>query len=199
VPLIAYWGYLAASCFEACFVAGASGARRVVEWRRDDFWETALYLLGGGALIAATLTPGAAFDATFRLLEGGAEASAEVVGAEAALGGDWRFAGALAGSFALCFPIFYLSTLYSNWLFAPICGAVLSSFLRRIVVWAQFWAVSAAVVFAPLALAIHYWGTTAFFRGAPLAVAVCPALYGLLLGRLAWILDEDERSLEYDD
>ncbi|MBQ8285742.1 MAG: hypothetical protein IJZ10_05520, partial [Thermoguttaceae bacterium] len=111
----------------------------------------------------------------------------------------WRIAATLAGSFSVCFPIFYLSTLYAGWPFAPICGAVLSSFLRRIVVWTQFWAVSAALVFAPLALGIRYFKTPAFWLAAPFALVVLTALYGLLLGRLAWILDEDERSLDYDD
>ncbi len=187
-PLALFGAYLAAGFFEAVFGAGASGARRVVSWRDDDRLDGLLYALWFAALVGAAFSPGVAVVEALGWFE---NASSSLVA--------WRVAATLAGSFAVCFPIFYLSTLYAGWPFAPICGAVLASFFRRIVVWAQFWAVSAALVFAPLALGIRYFQTSAFYWAAPFALVVLTALYGLLLGRLAWILDEDERSRDYDD
>lgn len=195
-PTALFWAYWTASLFEAVFGAGASGARRVISWRDDDRLDGLLYALWFAALVGAAFSPGVAVAGAFGWFEN-ANGAAEIVGDLQVV--DLRIAGTLAGSFAVCFPIFYLSTLYTGWPFAPICGAVLSSFLRRIVVWAQFWAVSAALVFAPLALGIRYFKTTAFWWAAPFALVVLTPLYALLLGRLAWILDEDERSLDYDD
>jgi hypothetical protein len=195
-PTALFWTYWTASFFEAIFGAGASGARRVLSWRDDDRLDGLLYALWFAALVGASFSPGVAFGGAFGWFEN-ADGVAEIVGDVQVV--DLRIAATLAGSFAVCFPIFYLSTLYTGWPFAPICGAVLASFLRRIVVWAQFWAVSAALVFAPLALGIRYFQTPAFWWAAPFALVVLTALYGLVLGRLAWILDEDERSLEYDD
>ncbi|MBR4832920.1 MAG: hypothetical protein IKU86_01130 [Thermoguttaceae bacterium] len=195
-PTALFWTYWTASFFEAIFGAGASGARRVISWRDDDRLDGLLYALWFAALVGASFSPGVAVAGALGWFENG-DGAAEIVDGVQLV--DLRIAATLAGSFAVCFPIFYLSTLYTGWPFAPICGAVLASFLRRIVVWAQFWAVSAALVFAPLALGIRYFQTTAFWRAAPFALVVWAALYGLVLGRLAWILDEDERSLDYDD
>ena len=195
-PTALFWTYWTASFFEAIFGAGASGARRVLSWRDDDRLDGLLYALWFAALVGASFSPGVAIAGAFGWFENG-DGAAEIVGDVQLV--DLRIAATLAGSFAVCFPIFHLSTLYTGWPFAPICGAVLASFLRRIVVWAQFWAVSAALVFAPLALGIRYFQTTAFWLAAPFALVVLTALYGLVLGRLAWILDEDERSLDYDD
>ncbi len=197
LPTALFWTYWTASFFEAIFGAGASGARRVLSWRDDDRLDGLLYALWFVALVGAAFSPGVAVAGAFGWFENGEEA-VETLSRDSFFV-DRRIAGALAGSFAVCFPIFYLSTLYTGWPFAPICGAVLSSFLRRIVVWAQFWAVSAALVFAPLALGIRYFKTTTFWWTAPFALVVLTPLYALLLGRLAWILDEDERSLDYDD
>lgn len=196
-PATLFWAYLTASFFEAVFGAGASGARRVLSWRDDDRLDGLLYALWFVALVGAAFSPGVAVAGGLGWFETGEEAVETLSGDSFFV--DRRIAGTLAGSFAVCFPIFYLSTLYTGWPFAPICGAVLSSFLRRIVVWTQFWAVSAALVFAPLAFGIRYFKTTTFWQAAPFALVFLAALYGLLLGRLAWILDEDERSLDYDD
>lgn len=195
-PTALFWTYWTASFFEAIFGAGASGARRVLSWRDDDRLDGLLYALWFVALVGAAFSPGVAVAGAFGWFENGEETAEALSGLQLV---DLRIAATLAGSFSVCFPIFYLSTLYTGWPFAPICGAVLSSFLRRIVVWAQFWAVSAALVFAPLALGIRYFKTTTFWWAAPFALVVLTALYALLLGRLAWILDEDERSLDYDD
>ncbi len=199
-PTALFWIYWTASFFEAVFGAGASGARRVISWRDDDRLDGLLYALWFAALVGAAFSPGVAVAGGLGWFEN-APSAASTDSASAAESSLflWRSAATLAGSFSVCFPIFYLSTLYTGWPFAPICGAVLSSFLRRIVVWAQFWAVSTALVFAPLALGIRYFKTTAFWASATFALVVLTPLYALLLGRLAWILDEDERSLEYDD
>ncbi|MBQ5790506.1 MAG: MFS transporter [Thermoguttaceae bacterium] len=195
-PTALFWTYWTASFFEAIFGAGASGARRVLSWRDDDRLDGLLYALWFVALVGAAFSPGVALGGAFGWFENGEETAEALSGLQLV---DLRIAATLAGSFSVCFPIFYLSTLYTGWPFAPICGAVLASFLRRIVVWTQFWAVSAALVFAPLALGIRYFKTTTFWWAAPFALVVLTALYALLLGRLAWILDEDERSLDYDD
>ncbi|MBR4104494.1 MAG: hypothetical protein IKK39_10595, partial [Thermoguttaceae bacterium] len=195
-PIALFWTYWTASFFEAIFGAGASGARRVLSWRDDDRLDGLLYALWFVALVGAAFSPGVALAGGLGWFESGEETAEALSGLQLV---DLRIAATLAGSFSVCFPIFYLSTLYTGWPFAPICGAVLASFLRRIVVWTQFWAVSAALVFAPLALGIRYFQTPAFWWAAPFALVVITSLYGLLLGRLAWILDEDERSLDYDD
>lgn len=195
-PTALFWTYWTASFFEAIFGAGASGARRVLSWRDDDRLDGLLYALWFVALVGAAFSPGVALAGGLGWFESGEETAEALSGLQLV---DLRIAATLAGSFSVCFPIFYLSTLYTGWPFAPICGAVLASFLRRIVVWTQFWAVSAALVFIPLALGIRYFTTSAFWCAAPFALVVLSALYGLLLGRLAWILDEDERSLDYDD
>ena len=195
-PTALFWTYWTASFFEAIFGAGASGARRVISWRDDDRLDGLLYALWFAALVGASFSPGVAVAGGFGWFENGEETAEALSGLQLV---DLRIAATLAGSFAVCFPIFYLSTLYTGWPFAPICGAVLASFLRRIVVWAQFWAFSAALVFAPLAFGIRYFQTAAFWRAAPFALVVLTAFYGFVLGRLAWILDEDERSLDYDD
>lgn len=195
-PTALFWTYWTASFFEAIFGAGASGARRVLSWRDDDRLDGLLYALWFVALVGAAFSPGVAVAGGLGWFENGEETAEALSGLHLV---DLRIAATFAGSFSVCFPIFYLSTLYTGWPFAPICGAVLASFLRRIVVWTQFWAVSAALVFAPLALGIRYFTTSAFWCAAPFALVVLSALYGLVLGRLAWILDEDERSLDYDD
>jgi len=199
-PTALFWTYWTASFFEAIFGAGASGARRVLSWRDDDRLDGLLYALWFVALVGAAFSPGVAVAGGLGWFENASpDASTDSAVAAESSFLVWRSAATLAGSFSVCFPIFYLSTLYAGWPFAPICGAVLASFLRRIVVWTQFWAVSAALVFAPLALGIRYFQTTAFWWAAPFALVVLTPLYALLLGRLAWILDEDERSLDYDD
>lgn len=199
-PTALFWTYWTASFFEAIFGAGASGARRVLSWRDDDRLDGLLYALWFVALVGAAFSPGVAVVGGLGWFENAAsDLSTDSASAVESSLLVWRSAATLAGSFSVCFPIFYLSTLYTGWPFAPICGAVLASFLRRIVVWTQFWAVSAALVFAPLALGIRYFQTPAFWWAAPFALVVLTPLYALLLGRLAWILDEDERSLDYDD
>ena len=195
-PTALFWTYWTASFFEAIFGAGASGARRVLSWRDDDRLDGLLYALWFAALVGAAFSPGVALAGGLGWFESGEETAEALSGLQLV---DLRIAATLAGSFSVCFPIFYLSTLYTGWPFAPICGAVLASFLRRIVVWTQFWAVSAALVFAPLTLGIRYFKTPEYGAAALFALVVLTPLYALLLGRLAWILDEDERSLDYDD
>lgn len=195
-PTALFWTYWTASFFEAIFGAGASGARRVLSWRDDDRLEGLLYALWFVALVGAAFSPGVALAGGLGWFENGEETAEALSGLQLV---DLRIAATLAGSFSVCFPIFYLSTLYTGWPFAPICGAVLASFLRRIVVWTQFWAVSAALVFAPLTFGIRYFKTPEYGAAALFALVVLTALYALVLGRLAWILDEDERSLDYDD
>ena len=195
-PTALFWTYWTASFFEAIFGAGASGARRVLSWRDDDRLDGLLYALWFAALVGAAFSPGVALAGGLGWFESGEETAEALSGLQLV---DLRIAARLAGSFSVCFPIFYLSTLYTGWPFAPICGAVLASFLRRIVVWTQFWAVSAPLVFAPLTFGIRYFKTPEYGAAALFALVVLTPLYALLLGRLAWILDEDERSLDYDD
>ena len=120
-PTALFWTYWTASFFEAIFGAGASGARRVLSWRDDDRLDGLLYALWFAALVGAAFAPGVALAGGLGWFENGEETAEALSGLQLV---DLRIAATLAGSFSVCFPIFYLSTLYTGWPFAPICGAV---------------------------------------------------------------------------
>lgn len=187
-----YW----AAFFTAIFSAGNLGARRVRDWLDEEdlwgkigygilFWSVATLAAGPGFLVATATTNasgGEVLDVLF------ASADSNVV--------SWAGAIGPAAGFCVFFPIFFLSTLQTNWLFAPICRPIVESWARRPLIWAQFYWASLFFVGVPIALFIRHIGRLDAWLAAPFVAPLATIFYALLLGRLSWILDDDIRRDE---
>ncbi len=154
--------------FVSIYNAGNCGAKRVVEWQSEDFFG----YLGKGVwfsgILLLSFAPGG--------ILGGCLSEETTPFLKSAF--FW-------GSFWFLFPIFWLSTSQTDWLFCPISWGVFSSFFSKFHVPSVLWGALA-------------WNNV-FFCVSPFVIILGTMFYGLLLGRLSWILEDEIRNMDYDD
>lgn len=177
-PLMTFlWTY-----FTSIYDAGNCGAFRVINWRKEDFLDyigRGLWFMG---MIGLCMAPGLVLLIALEWLN----VSLTII-------------PVLFGSFWLFFPIFWLSTAQSGWLFCPITWDVYISFFKKGGLWIQFYLFSFVFFYIPSVL----WGALAwdklFFLLTPIVIPLGAMFYGLFLGRLSWIIEDELRDLEYED
>ena len=181
VSLICLFSFLAiiwirtiAVNFLSTFFALSSGARRVEEWMEED-------LLGGVLLGLRFLAVGAVAVLPMLIVK--------------LLGGTpyWTlFTGLI--SFAVFFPVVFLSTLETEFPVMPITRVVFRSFFRRFGTWFFFDLWTAVLLVLPL------WGIGTLTHGtiqilcSLAAVMLIPPVYSVLLGRLGWVIEDMTRT-----
>ena len=174
--------------FWAVYNAGNSGAKRVVEWRSEDFLGFLGYLFWAFMLVTASVMPG--------LLAS--------MGLEHDTHGDALILKALlAGSFWLFFPIIWLGSAQANSFFCPMTASLFRSFFSKFLIWIQFYFATLTIVAVPFVVShIINLNIDVFFVQITLKAimfTIAVVFYGLLLGRLSWILDDELRSMDFDD
>lgn len=185
--------------FWSVFNGGNSGATRVVEWRSEDWLELALYGLWFFAFVMASAVPG--------ILLGGCFSSAIIPYLQNHVFHDnssdfiakaayWLLC---TGGFWLAFPVFWISTHQTDLPFCPITGNVLASFFTKLHIWLEFYFVSAIFFFMPSFIWMMTFDSTFFLVVGTLLIPLDLMFYGLLLGRLSWIIDDIIRLQDYDD
>jgi len=199
LPLVLCASSLLGLFFWSVFGAGNSGASRVVDWRGEDIPGFLGYGIWFATLVAVAFLPGLLTVTCLDLTVKG-ELFASWNTESASLTSVLTSASICWGSFWLFFPIFWLSTTQNDWPFCPINGRVFTSFFSQFLVWSQFYTATALFFYAPSVLwslsAIKgYW----FWYVAPAWTLFVPMIFGLLLGRLSWILDDEVRSMDFDD
>ncbi len=200
LELLVYW-ILTPPCF--CFItgfigltfwsvfhAGYEGASIVPYWRS----ESVLAMLGYGLWFTLTLlTTGATgallAGATIRLWDDPTSTLTPTLVASAIT----------TCFFWFFFPIVWLSTIQSEMFFAPITKRIVSSFATQKARWAQLYIFEATFFVAPTFVWTSTAGTNLFWFLIPVVVPYFVAVCGLLLGRMAWILDDETASAEFDD
>ena len=199
-PIVLCASSLIGLFFWSVFGAGNSGASRVVDWRGEDILGFLGYGVWFATLVAVAFLPGLLTVSCLDLTLKGNLLATWNGTATTSLTDVLRSSAICWGSFWLFFPIFWLSTTQTDWPFCPINGRVFTSFFSQFVVWQQFYAVVALCFYVPSVL----WSLLAtkglwFWRLAPVWTLLVPMIFGLLLGRLSWILDDEVRSMDFDD
>ena len=183
IPAIFALATLLEIYFVSVYNAGNCGASRVVEWQTEDvfgYLGKGIWFLG---MLLFSFAPGAIIAATCFNIEAVPLLKSAVF---------W-------GSFWALFPVFWLSTSQTDWLICPVSWSVFSSFFSKFHVWIQFYLFSFIFFYVPSVL----WGAMAwdnvFFYVSPFVIVLAAMFYGLFLGRLSWILEDEIRNMEYDD
>ena len=168
--------------FWSIFSTGYSGASRTVEWRSDDIFGYFGYGLWFVAIWSFPLAiPAIAFH--FFIPETSLPFLKSVL---------------YNGFFWTVFPVIWLSTHNSGWLFCPICGEIFRSFFTKSLEWIQFYLLS-LLFFAPSVLIFEFARENALWISISILLPIVSVFYGLLLGRLSWIIDDEIRSASYDN
>lgn len=190
-----------ASSFACCFEVGNVGSRRIASDDGSNLAENLLYFLWILTILIAATATGA-------LLLGGANALFERFGAvdgEAAIaetaraGERLREISIFVASLWFFFPIFFLSTLQADAFLCPLTADVARTLILKCGIWAQFYLTSAVIFAFPVALFYVYWDVKTVWFFFPVAAVAIPELYGLLFGRLSWILESAIQDAEFDD
>ena len=187
-PIMVIFGGYCSLFFWSVYNAGNSGAKRVVEWRSEDFLGFLGYFFWAFMLVTASIMPG--------LLAS--------MGLEHETQGDALILKALlAGSFWLFFPIFWLGSAQANSFFCPMTASLFRSFFSKFLIWIQFYFATLTIVAVPFVVShIINLNIDVFFVQIALKAimfTIAVVFYGLLLGRLSWILDDELRSMDFDD
>ena len=179
--------------FWSVFSAGNSGARYVAEWRSEDILGFLAYGFWFDILVLCAFVPSGIL-ATLALKYSGLNVLDPTSTAPLYLWLGLWFVG-----FWFYFPILWTSTMQSDAPFAPLTMQVARSFITQKVAWLQFYLFS-ALTFLPVSFAWFLTlGSPIFWYALPVAAPLLAAPYGLLLGRLSWILDDELRSEDFDD
>lgn len=192
-PVVLLISALLGIYFWSIFQAGCTGVRRVVEWRSEDISGGILYGLWFVLFLTLTCVPGI-------LLSNIIEHMFEFEALSNSIFASLTSEICVLGSCVFFFPIFWLSTQETGYIFCPCTGYVFKSFFSKFVSWFEFYCCSFFTLFIPgvvllTLLQIH----TAFIFLAPIIIGIETVFYALLLGRLAWIVEDEVRSREYDD
>lgn len=184
--------------FWSVFQAGGTGAQRVMEWRNEDPVEFILYGLWFSMIVVAACMPGLIVDniiSRFTVLP------SEVSEAKISFLEFLRCVVCVLGSFVWFFPVFWLSTEQTDHrLFWPCSKVILTSFFSKSLAWTQLYIFSIIGLFLPgIFIAILCYRYLGFIFLIPLFVCCFSVFYALLLGRLGWLVEDEIRSLEYDD
>ena len=179
--------------FWSVFGAGNAGARYVADWRSEDLMGFLGYGLWFDVMLLCAFVPGGILAtmtlnlAGMNLLDPSSQAPAYL----------W-LAVFLAG-FWLFFPIIWISTAQSDAPFAPITMQVARSFITQKWAWLQFYLFCALTLWPMSFLWLLTAGTKVFWYVMPIATPILATVFGLLTGRLSWILDDEIRSEDFDD
>ena len=168
--------------FWSCFNSGNSGARRIIDWRSEDvfgFFGFGVWFL---CMVLAPVAFGIGLDYAL------AQASISIP--KAAL---------YSGVFWILFPIFWISTNQADAFFFPITWGVFMSFISKFFSWIAFYLFSAIFFALPCSFLLAGIDKPVVQLLSALFFLLVPMIYGLLLGRLSWIIDDEIRSLDYDD
>lgn len=171
--------------------AGATGRRRLTEWSEEssimDGVLAGLYYMATLALASIILPSIPLFCQSALSLETDFSQT------------FFRTLSCVSAS--LFFPIFVVSSMYTGSWFMILHKDVLWTLITKIHVWFQLFVVSALLFFAHSTM----WGDWAE-ENCPWLVLIEPfvavpatGLYALLLGRMAWIIEDLYRSESYDD
>ncbi len=179
--------------FWSVYHGGNSGARKIVEWRNEDIFGFFLYGLWFLSFVLCCCLPGILINAVLdRICEAAVATSIPLIG-------DFRLGVILTVSLWFFFPIFWTSTHQTDLIFCPITTSVFTSFFSKFHVWLEFYLFSIVLFLAPIFFLLLVFKTSFYVVFTPVVLPLVEILYGLLLGRLSWILDDEIRLMDFDD
>ena len=178
--------------FWSTYCGGNSGARMIVEWRSEDLIGFFLYGLWFLVFMICCCLPGTLISAALtRFFEStiAPPPLLELVGSNLVF----------VASLWIFFPIFWISTHQTDMFFCPITLSVFTSFFSKFHIWLEFYLCSSVLFFVPVFLTLLAFKTNFLVILAPIAAPLSAVFYGLFLGRLSWILDDEVRLMDFDD
>ena len=179
--------------FWSTYSGGNSGARKIVEWRSEDLIGFFLYGLWFLVFLICCCLPGALISAALtRFIESTVPAATPLF---ERMGSNLVFVASLW----IFFPIFWISTHQTDMFFCPITLSVFTSFFSKFHIWLEFYLCSIVLFFTPVFFTLLFFKTNLFAVLAPIAAPLTAIFYGLSLGRLSWILDDEIRLMDFDD
>ena len=183
--------------FWSVYNAGNSGAKRVVEWRKEDlagFFGYGVWFL---AFVVISCLPGMFVSSVFNWWSD-VDWLARFTEASFSPG---RAASVFAFNvcFWLLFPVFWISTHQTDLPLCPITWTLFTSFLSKFHIWLEFYLFSAMFFLIPSFVLCMVCRSLFFVILSPFVIPAIELFYGLFLGRLSWILDDEVRRMDYDD
>lgn len=179
--------------FWSVYNGGNSGARKIVEWRSEDLGGFFLYGIWFLFFMLCCCLPGTLMEGVLtRILETAVTTTSPFT--------DSFFSGSIfAASLWLFFPIFWISTHQTDLFFCPMTSSVFTSFFSKFHIWIEFYLFSGILFFTPLFFLSLVCNTSYCVIFAPMVIPLVSIFYGLLLGRLSWILDDEIRLMDFDE